>query len=169
MGLTLILTRHGKSSWADPETEDFDRPLNDRGRTAATRLGRWLAKRDLVPDEVLVSGARRTVETWAGMAPEMDSTPGMRTERGLYLAAPDAMLEVLRGATGARVLMIGHNPGIARFAQALAAAPARHDRFADYPTGATTVIGFDDTGDGWAGIGWGDGRVRDFVVPRELG
>ena len=39
--------------------------------------------------------------------------------------------------------MIGHNPGIADFAARLVSAPPAHDRFDDYPTGATLVAEFD--------------------------
>ena len=31
----LYLLRHAKSSWDDPDLDDFDRPLNKRGRKAA--------------------------------------------------------------------------------------------------------------------------------------
>ena len=165
MTRTLILIRHAKSAWSDPTLDDYRRPLNARGERAATALGRWMAGRGLVPDEVLVSGAERTVRTWAGIAPELAGTPAMRTERALYQAGPDAILDVLHGATGDRVALIAHNPGIAAFAAKIAARPPDHLRFPDYPTGATTVLTFDTP---WADVGWGDGTVTDFVVPREL-
>ena len=166
MTLTLILTRHAKSSWATKDMDDFDRPLNDRGTRSAPLIGRWLADRDLVPDTAIVSGAKRTVETWAGMSPKMEGTPGMTTERALYLADAEKILSVIRAAEGRRLLILGHNPGIADCALRLAAAPPDHDRFASYPTGATTVMDFD--ADDWAGIGWGDGRVTGFTVPKDL-
>ena len=39
---TLTLLRHAKSGWNDPVTRDFDRPLNPKGRRAATMIGRHL-------------------------------------------------------------------------------------------------------------------------------
>ena len=42
--MRLILMRHAKSSWDDPRIDDFDRPLNARGRASATALGEWLAR-----------------------------------------------------------------------------------------------------------------------------
>ena len=76
------------------------------------------------------------------------------------------MLRVLRGATGARVLMLGHNPGIAEFAASLVTAPPAHERFDDYPTGATLVVRF-EIGD-WADLMPGTGAVVHFVILREL-
>ena len=99
MSLTLILTRHAKSSWDDPRLDDFDRPLNGRGRSSARAIGAWLAERKLVPGEVIVSGARRTVETWEQMSPEMPERADMRSEPLLYHANATAMLGVLRSAS----------------------------------------------------------------------
>ena len=75
----LILTRHAKSSWDDPDTPDIDRPLNARGRAAARELGDFLASRDLEPEEVLCSTALRTRETWAGVqSAVLESLPEVR-------------------------------------------------------------------------------------------
>ena len=42
---TLFLVRHAKSSWDDPDLPDADRPLSGRGRRAARKMGRRLARR----------------------------------------------------------------------------------------------------------------------------
>jgi phosphohistidine phosphatase len=56
---TLFLIRHAKSSWDDPALPDKDRPLGDRGRRDAPKMGKRLAKRDVKPDLILSSPARR--------------------------------------------------------------------------------------------------------------
>ena len=162
----LILTRHAKSSWDDPATPDHDRPLNDRGKAAAAELGVWLASRGYVPDEVLCSDALRTRRTWSGLAPALPGTPVLNLKPALYHAGPDVMLAVLRHATEGCVMMIGHNPGIAEFAERLVArAPVNAD-FSRYPTGATLVCDF--AVDTWAEVGFGTGTTVDFIVPREV-
>jgi phosphohistidine phosphatase len=162
----LILTRHAKSSWDDPLLPDHDRPLNDRGRGAATDLGDWLASRGYLPQEVLCSDALRTRQTWEGIAARLPATPRLVLKPALYLAGPDVMLAVLRHATADTVMMIGHNPGIADFAARLVPRPPRHEAFARYPTGATLVAEFGVAS--WDEAGFGAGSVSDFVVPREL-
>jgi phosphohistidine phosphatase len=162
----LILTRHAKSSWDDPLTPDHDRPLNDRGKAAAADLGQWLDSRGYVPQEVLCSDAVRTRKTWSGIAPALTGSPVLELKPALYHAGPDVMLAVLRHATGDTVMMIGHNPGIAEFAQRLVAhAPASPD-FARYPTGATLVVDFPILA--WDQAGFGQGVVVDFMVPKEI-
>ena len=52
----LLLLRHAKSAWPDG-VEDHDRPLADRGRRDAPRMGASMAKAGLQPDFALVSSA----------------------------------------------------------------------------------------------------------------
>ena len=166
MTLTLILTRHAKSAWDDPALDDFERPLNGRGRSSALKIGQWLAGQGYLPDTVLVSGARRTVETWSRMASVMPSTATMESVPALYHASADTILNVLRARNSPAIMLIAHNPGIAEFASRILDALPDHEKFASYPTCATSVIEFDAPA--WRDIGWGQGRLADFVVPREL-
>ncbi|WP_209426062.1 histidine phosphatase family protein [Pararhodobacter sp. SW119] len=162
----LILTRHAKSSWDDPVMSDHDRPLNDRGRAAAVDLGAWLASRGYLPDAVLCSDAVRTRETWEGIAPAFAAPPEIILKSALYHAGAVVMLAVLRHATGDTVMMIGHNPGIADFAERLVAQPPAHALFRRYPTGATLVASFEVAT--WQEVDFGMGAARDFIIPREI-
>lgn len=162
----LILMRHAKSSWDDPGQRDLDRPLNKRGRKAATMVGGWLKAKGYLPELALVSSARRTQETWAGVVAVTGAAPTTYLPE-LYHAAPEAMLAALRAAPdAATVLMLGHQPGTGAFAARLLATPPADESFENFPTAATAVIGFDI--DGWQAAGWGAGRLVDFVVPRAL-
>lgn len=162
----LILTRHAKSSWDNPLVADHDRPLNGRGRRAAGDLGEWLASRGYLPAEVLCSDAARTRETWERIAEVLPNGTLLVLEPALYHASPDVMLAVLRRAHADTVMMIGHNPGIAEFAERIVAQVPGHAAYRHYPTGATLVASFEI--DTWQDVGFGQGAVRDFVVPREL-
>jgi Histidine phosphatase superfamily (branch 1) len=51
---TLFLIRHAKSSWGDTALPDKDRPLDDRGKRDAPKMGKRLAKRDVKPDLIVV-------------------------------------------------------------------------------------------------------------------
>jgi len=166
MTLTLILTRHAKSDWDDPHLSDHDRVLNDRGRGAAPKVGRWLKDHGHLPDAALVSSARRTVETWELLAPELGVSVPMTLAPGLYHAEAGDILTHLRKAEVPTVMVIGHNPGIGEFAHRIVDAPAPHPRFIDYPTCATLVAAF--PGNAWSDVEWWSGQVVDFVVPRDL-
>ncbi|MDB5666154.1 histidine phosphatase family protein [Cypionkella sp.] len=162
----LILTRHAKSAWDDPLTPDHERPLNERGRAAAADLGQWLASRGYLPEKVLCSDAVRTRQTWAGIAPALSGNAVLELKPALYQAGVDVMLAVLKHAKSDVVLMIGHNPGIAEFAEKLVAKAPLNLEFARYPTGATLVVDF--AVDAWDQVELGMGITVDFVIPREM-
>lgn len=157
----LILMRHAKSDWSH-DLDDFDRPLNKRGRQSGYALRDWLGLNDYRPDQVLCSVAERTKETLFRLGQKAETT----YLKELYLADAATLLAVLKKATGDCVLMIAHNPGIAWFASQMVANHPDHARFEDYPTGATLVVDFDITD--WEDIQLGSGTCVDFVIPREL-
>ncbi|WP_298853760.1 histidine phosphatase family protein [uncultured Ruegeria sp.] len=163
MTRTLILTRHAKSSWDNPELGDHERPLNKRGRKSAPAVAAWLRDHGWLPDEVLSSTSTRTRETWDRMGLQADKVCFHGT---LYHAGSESMLQELSGATEPTVLMLGHNPGIADFANRLVRQPPDHMRFFDYPSCATTVMTFDINS--WSEIQWHTGTVLGFTIPREL-
>jgi phosphohistidine phosphatase len=169
---TLLLMRHAKSSWDEPELADLDRPLAARGREAAPRVARWLADHRLIPDLVLGSPARRVRETWELMAPALGGEIACKTLRSLYEAAPSRLLEALRRVDGdVRTLMlIGHNPALGALAQDLAGDGPRKaiERLrTKFPTAAVAVLAFEI--ERWAELAAGGGRLKELVRPKDLG
>lgn len=166
MTLTLILIRHAKSDWGHPGLADHDRPLNARGRAAAPRIGAYLAAQGLVPATILCSTARRTQDTWAGIATHLPDAPAQILTRAIYEAMPRDILNTIGNAENSPLAVIGHNPGIGSLAQSLSATPPSDEKFGLYPTGATTILTFDSAH--WADIGPGQGTVTHFTTPRDL-
>ncbi|MFO1146366.1 MAG: histidine phosphatase family protein [Rhodospirillales bacterium] len=93
---TLYLLRHAKSSWKDDTLDDFDRPLNKRGRTAATAMGAFLAEQNIAPPGWLCSSAKRTRETLEPIQEQLATAVPVRFEKGLYMAEAPALLRRLR-------------------------------------------------------------------------
>ncbi len=118
----LFLARHGKSDWSRPTLDDFDRPLNKRGRHDAPRMGKHLAGLGLLPDIIVTSPARRARETADALAHAMHMPIDKLREDGrIYAASVSVLLEVIHGwdETWNSVMMVGHNPGIADIAMML--------------------------------------------------
>ena len=122
---TLQLLRHAKSSWDDPALDDHDRPLSERGRAAAALVGARLAAAGAAPGLILCSTALRARETCEGVVAAFDAPPPCRYDERLYLASGGRILDLV-GALGdeapARVMAIGHDPGLRTLAAALAEA-----------------------------------------------
>lgn len=165
MKRTLILMRHAKSSWGNLNTTDHERPLNERGERSAKALGSWLRQYEYLPDEALVSSARRTQQTFNTLA--LAVKPTVKPE--LYHSSSDHLLEAISEAKGETLLIVAHNPGIGdlalRLARILREHPDHH-RFTDYPTGATFILEYESRS--WADLDLSNGKIKDFLTPREL-
>lgn len=168
----LLLLRHAKSSWDDPKLSDHARPLNPRGRRSATVIRQAMRDLGLEPDVILVSSARRTLQTLEALEP-WDDTPLVEPMDALYLAAPQQILDVLHNVaeTARSVMVIGHNPGLHETAMLLvgdAMTPANSDmrRLAEgFPTGALAEFAVAGS---WRGLVEGGGRLVRFLCPKDL-
>ena len=166
---TLTLLRHAKSGWDDPVARDFDRPLNPKGKRAAATMGRHLRREGLPFDHAVASPALRVVETIA----EFEGGFGTRLEpawdRRVYLASPATLLDIVREtpSEAARLLLVGHNPGLEELVLLLAGADELRDRVEEkYPTASVAEIAFEV--EQWADVAAGAGRLVRFVRPRDL-
>ncbi|GAV33157.1 histidine phosphatase superfamily [Roseomonas sp. TAS13] len=169
----LLLLRHAKSSWDDPALSDHARPLNSRGRKAAAAVAQLFHRPNLAPDLVLVSSARRTLQTLEALSP-LPGQPRIEATDSLYLATPDTMLEAIRLVPEEThcVLMIGHNPGMHELAMKLLGRPALEDPQGDahrlgegYPTAALAEFTVEGA---WDRLSAGGGRLVRFVTPADL-
>jgi phosphohistidine phosphatase len=122
----LMLMRHAKSSWTSRAATDHERPLSERGRRDAPRVGKRLAELGWVPDLVLGSDSRRTRETWERMQKHFPQGRASFT-RALYAAGPaELRTEVARLSADVRtVLVLGHNPGWEEAVKALSGREVR--------------------------------------------
>ncbi len=117
--IRLTLLRHAKSSWDDPSLDDFDRPLNARGRRDAPEMGRRLQATEQVPGLLIASPAARALQTARMAAREMDfAEQRIIVEPSLYHASAGELFGILASLeTRARhVMLVGHNPGLTDFA-----------------------------------------------------
>jgi Phosphohistidine phosphatase SixA len=113
MRRTLVILRHAKAD-RPAGVADIDRPLTGRGHADAGAAGAWLASRRYAPDLVLCSPAKRTRQTWHGVAVALADSPApeVRYENGLYYDGITETLELLHSMPDdvGTVLLIGHNP-----------------------------------------------------------
>jgi phosphohistidine phosphatase len=170
----LILLRHAKSSWDDPALPDHARPLNARGKRAAAVMAAVMRDLGLAPDAVLVSSARRTLQTLEALSPLPDS-PIVEPMDDLYLASWTRMLDAVRSVpeTVRSLLLIGHNPGMHDLALALAGpeemargtAPGTHRLAGGYPTAALAEF---SVATPWRALDEGQARLIRFIAPNDL-
>lgn len=163
---TVYLIRHAKSSWDDPDLSDLQRPLNERGKRDAPRMGQRLRKKDLRPDLVLSSPAKRTRSTAKRICKEIGfPKDNIRTDRRLYHADEEGILTVIREVKDKHdlIFIFGHNPGLTDFVNTIAQEDA--NQFIDnVPTCGVAAFTFDV--DSWNDIKWKTGRMIFYDFPK---
>jgi phosphohistidine phosphatase len=118
----LFLVRHAKSSWDDVSLSDKDRPLNDRGKRDAPKMGERLAKRGVQPDLILSSPAVRARTTAEIVAKPLGyNRKDIVVDDRLYATTADNLLYTIEELDDkfACVMLFGHNPELTELAQRL--------------------------------------------------
>jgi phosphohistidine phosphatase len=168
----LLLLRHAKAE-QDSGEGDFARALTARGRGDAAKMGRALDTHSYIPDLVLCSPAKRTVETWELAEPELAKAPRVEFLKSLYLASPRKIFDAIGAQDARTVMVVGHNPGmedlagrLSRKPQSKAEAERRETMRDKFSTCALAVLDFDIAA--WSALEPGTGVLRDFLRPKNL-
>jgi phosphohistidine phosphatase len=159
----LILLRHGKSDWDADDGDDRARPLARRGRKAAQRMGRFMARAGQVPDAAITSPALRAEDTLRLAMEGGGWTCPVRTAASLYGGGVTGLLAEVRKerATTDVLLAVGHEPTWSEAVVALIGGGEIR-----FPTGALARIDFDV--DRWDEVGPGTGVLSFCIAPRLL-
>lgn len=159
---TLLLLRHAKSNWDDSSLRDFDRPLADRGKRDAPRMGLALKDRGPAPDLIVSSPAARAKATAEAAIKSGGFTGNLQFDEGIYDASTPELLRIVRRLPdeSSRVLMVGHNPGFEDLVYRLSGA---HERMT---TAALAAIEFQV--DRWEDVEDGQGKLLWFLTPKQL-
>jgi len=159
---SLLLLRHAKSSWKDSSLPDIERPLKKRGKKTSPAVGKLMRERELAPDLVLCSPARRTRDTLELVLKKAKLEAEPVFDDRLYAASASELLAVLAQVEDGvdQVLLVGHNPGLEDLLELLTGERET------LPTAALARVALDLPG--WSEVGEGKGRLEWVVRPREL-
>ena len=119
---SVIIIRHAKSSWDQPGVEDFDRPLNDRGKEDAPKMAARLLDKKVKVDAFIASSAKRARKTASLFIKEFGGDKeDIILVPELYLAGPEAFYNAIAKAPASAntIAIFAHNPGITEFANEL--------------------------------------------------
>lgn len=110
----LILIRHAKSSWKNTSLDDFDRPLNKRGKQDAPIMADRLLKRGINMDYIISSPAKRAADTAKIFAGVLSYNSEITLTDDLYEASQNQILEVIKRIDYKyqNILIVCHNPGL---------------------------------------------------------
>ena len=115
----LYIIRHAKSSWKDTTLDDFDRPLNKRGKLNAPFMGTKLKERGIVPDIMISSSAFRAKNTAEIIAKKVKYSKKIIFKKEIYDVGESAIRKILKKLDDEKsvVFLFGHNPDLNMLAE----------------------------------------------------
>lgn len=159
----LTIIRHAKSSWTDPQLDDIDRPLNERGKSDASLIGKYLLERGLHADMIISSPAKRARKTAKIVAKSLHIS-NIEIEDQFYTFHDngDIMLSKIAKLPEdiTSLIIFGHNETFSILAYRLS-----HGKIMEFPTCATMSVTFDI--DHWHSINE-ELAVMDFFIKPKL-
>jgi phosphohistidine phosphatase len=172
----LLLLRHAKAVQANKDTPaDAERPLAERGRKDAPRVGRALREKGYMPGLVLCSPSRRTRETFELGNAELHSDAKIEFVDALYAASAKRIVALLRTLPdkAEQPLLVGHNPGLEDCVLLLTTRDANsalqkslEAMEEKFPTCAVAVLDFPMRT--WKSITPHSAKLVDFIRPKDL-
>jgi phosphohistidine phosphatase len=160
---TLYLIRHAKSSWKYPNLDDFERPLNKRGRKSAPIMGKILKKLKVTPDLVLSSPANRAAMTARIIAASINyPLENIRYSEAIYEFSESALIHVVKQIDDAvnKAMVVGHNPAINGIANYIA-----DQSRSNIPTCGVFCVELDISS--WTKISEHCGKLKFFEFPKK--
>jgi phosphohistidine phosphatase len=160
---SIYLIRHAKSDWG-VDVDDFDRPLNERGKRDAPMMAKRLRLRKVDVDAFISSPAKRALKTAKIFADEFDLPHDhIILKPELYLAPSTDFYTVLAGLDNSlnSVAIFSHNNGITEFANSLGVASIDN-----MPT--CSVFAFTLDAANWEQIRTGEKRFSFFDYPKNI-
>ncbi len=160
---TLVLVRHAKSSWKYPKLDDFERPLNKRGRKNAPMMGKILRQLKVKPDLIISSPANRAAMTSRIIA-DMIHYPlvNIQYDESIYLSGEMDLMHILIDLDDGikEVMLVGHNPELTLLANTLG-----NDSISNIPTSGIFCLDFDISA--WSKIETSPGELKFFEFPKK--
>lgn len=160
---TVIIARHAKSGWDNPNLSDFERTLNHRGLRDAPFMAEKIKELVAVPELIITSGATRARTTTDFFVKAFDYPESklIKDDR-LYDGGPKYILKRLKELDDKinSVAIFAHNPDITYVATFLAG-----QRFDNIPTCGIVCLEFDI--EKWAQIDEDNGELKFFEYPKK--
>jgi len=159
---TIYLVRHAKSSWKYPNLDDFERPLNKRGRKNAPFMGNVLKNLKVAPDLVISSPANRAATTARFIAAAIKyPLENIRYSEAIYEFSENALIHVVKQIddTVNKAMIVGHNPAINALANYIGDRP-----IGNIPTCGVYCVKLDISS--WKKIGENCGKLKFFEFPK---
>lgn len=163
MSKTLVIVRHGKSTWDYTSILDIDRPLIENGINKTIQVATKLKERKIVPDKMMSSHANRALHTAMIMARELGYPfDKVVINPVLYHDSDEEILDVVRATEDSvsTLIIFGHNPSFTILSNVFL-----KEEIENQPTSGAVVLEFDT--DSWKSISRSMVKKEMCVFPKK--
>ncbi len=160
---TLLLVRHAKSSWDNPDWTDLMRPLNSRGLREAAMMANIISEKIASPDVILTSPAIRALATANIFVEQLDySKDKLIVDINIYERGTNYVKKIVLSADDSIdfIMVFGHNPDITSLSSYFSGA-----YIDNVPTCGAVCIDFNVNK--WQEIEETNGDLRFFDYPKK--
>lgn len=144
----LLIMRHAKSSWQEPELDDFQRPLIPKGIKRTARVSEALKKNNFIPEQIISSSAVRALSTAKLITQNLNLPEDIIIkESHLYFQGDEEYFNTVFSCSNdiKTLMIVGHNPIITLFSNYFLT-----EKIENMPTSG--IIGLDFETDKWENI-----------------
>ena len=162
MNKKLIIVRHSKSSWKDLSLDDFNRPLNKRGKEDGPIISNYLSKKTNFIDFLHSSSSVRTFET-SKFFTERIKFGKVKYDDSLYHSSSGSILNLIKNYSNeySSVMLIAHNPGLTHLINQIT-----NISLDNLPTTGLAEIHF--SCNKWDEISFKNSNLIDLKFPKQL-
>ena len=157
----LFIIRHAKSSWKDVTLDDFDRPLNKRGKRDAPFMAKLLKDKGITSDLILSSPANRAKTTANIIAKELEIENKLLFKENIYESSLSTLINCIKKADNNNhiIFIIGHNPSLNALAY----------EFVDFDENIPTtgIVEIEFSIDNWKDISEYNSKLISFEYPKK--
>ena len=158
---TLILVRHGKSSW-DYSVDDKDRPLQERGINDGHLVSKKFTSQNVAIDAIFSSPANRALHTCMIFLRQLNFPfKKFQVHNDLYDFSGESVVKFVKKLDDRfdTVMIFGHNAAFTNVANSLG------NSYIDNVT-TTGLVQLDFKVEGWASVS--NGTTMQTIFPKDL-
>ncbi|CAN5915420.1 histidine phosphatase family protein [soil metagenome] len=153
---SLYILRHGQAvAQGTPGFADDDRPLTEKGEKQMHQVAKGLRRLKLDLDRIVTSPlprAQRTAEIVAevlDLEDRLETSDALRTGQGA-----SSIRDWLANRSEARLMIVGHNPGLSDLVTLLATKSTANVPFCNLEKGGLAAFRFDESNPEWIELQW---------------
>ncbi|MBI4945710.1 MAG: phosphohistidine phosphatase SixA [Bacteroidetes bacterium] len=159
--------RHAKAEDKSATGMDFDRTLTEKGISNAEKMGKRLAQREVLPNLIITSPARRALQTAQIIGKIIKYSGKIIQNETIYNSTVPALIDIIRN-TGEGIqslMLVGHNPSLTDLVNYFCPSASDSHRIKNLPKAG--IAGIEISEDGWKNIMHRCGQLLFFDYPKK--